>query len=86
MCVNLFLSMHINKCHCGPNGVLIIEVPLCRTVYCGPNGVLIMQVSLYRTGYCGPDGVLITEVPLYMTVYCIQYINAYIQPQESQHL
>ena len=32
---------------CGPNGVLIIEVSLYRTVYCGPNGVLIIEVSLY---------------------------------------
>ena len=53
-----------------PNGVLIIEVPLCRTVYCGPNGVLIIEVPLYRTAYCGPNGVLIIEVPLYRTAYC----------------
>ena len=52
------------------NGVLIIEVPLYRTVYCGPNGVLIIEVSLYRTAYCGPSGVLIIEVSLYRTAYC----------------
>ena len=50
--------------HCGdstvqdyllrPSGVLIMEVPLYRTVYCGPSGVLIMEVPLYRTTYCGP--------------------------------
>ena len=33
--------------HCGPSGVLIIEVPLYRTAYCGPNGVLIVEVPLY---------------------------------------
>ena len=27
------------------NGVLIIEVPLYKTVYCGPNGVFIVVVS-----------------------------------------
>ena len=56
--------------HCGPNGVLSIEVSLYRTVYCGPNGVLSIEVSLYRTVYCVPNGVLIIEVPLYRTVYC----------------
>ena len=50
--------------YCGPNGVLIIEVPLYRTVYCGPSGVLIIEVPLYRTVYCGPNGVLTIEVLL----------------------
>ena len=48
--------------------VLIVEVPLYRTVYCGPNVVLIVEVSLYRTAYCGPNGVLNTEVPLFVIV------------------
>ena len=51
--------------YCGPNGVLIIDVPLYRTVYCDPNGVLNIEVSLYRTVYCGPNGVLIIEASLY---------------------
>ena len=55
--------------YCGPNGVLIIKVPLYRTVYCGPNGVLLTEVSLYRTVYCGPNGVLIIEVPLHTVEY-----------------
>ena len=33
--------------HCGPSGVLSVEVSLYRTVYCGPNGVLSIEVSLY---------------------------------------
>ena len=51
--------------HCGPNGVIIIEVSLYRTAHCGPNGVLIIEVSLCRTIYCGPNGVLIIKVLLY---------------------
>ena len=48
--------------YCGLNGVLIIEVPLYRTVYCGLSGVLILEVSLYRTAWYSPNGVLIIEV------------------------
>ena len=49
--------------------VLIVEVPLYRTVYSSPNGVLSIAVPLYRTVYCSPYGVLSVEVPLYRTVY-----------------
>ena len=45
--------------HCGPNGVLIVEISLYRTAYYGPHGVLNIEVSLYRTAYYGPHGVLI---------------------------
>ena len=43
--ISLYVYPSVN---CGPNGVLIVEVPLCRTVYCGPNGVLIVEASLYH--------------------------------------
>ena len=33
--------------HCGPSGVLIIEVSLYRTAHCGSSGVLIIEVLLY---------------------------------------
>ena len=55
----------LERFHCTRlfTGVLVVEVPLNKTVYCGPNGVLIGEVPLYRTVYCGPNGVLIGEVP-----------------------
>ena len=52
--------------HCGPCGVLIIEVSLYMTAHCSPSGVLIIEVSLSRTAHCGPCGVLIVGVSLYI--------------------
>ena len=37
----------VQECFLWPDCVLIIEVPLYRSVYCGPKGVLIIEVPLY---------------------------------------
>ena len=56
--------------YCGPNGVLIIEVPHTgQLTVVSVVSLLQIRSSTYRTAYCGPNGVLIIEVPLNRTAY-----------------